>query len=127
MPIPWRDVLATVLVAASLVIYALWAVGAPLAPFSDVPTIAAAVLVLGIAASASAVVPGFGELLRGSRLYLGAASGLGVIALVGGVWAIAAAEAVALALLVLATIVMWAMSTARHLGLAFGQPPAGNV
>jgi hypothetical protein len=124
---PWRDVLATLLVAFSVVIYGMWALGAPLATFSDVPAIAVAVLVLGVAASVSAVVPGFDELLQGSRRYLGVASALGVVALGAGVWAFAAAEPATLAVLVLATIAMWALSTVRHLGLAFGQPRTGRA
>ncbi len=118
----WRDVLATLLVGAAVVIYALWAAGTPLSVLDDVPAIAVATLVLGVAASMLAVVPGFGELLRGSRVYLVAASALGVVALVAGIWAFAAAEPVALGLMMLATIAMWAMSTVRHLGFAFGQP-----
>jgi hypothetical protein len=73
------------------------------------------VLVLGVAASVSAVVPGFGALLHGSRLYLALASILGVIAFAAGLWTIffGGTEAV-LAGLVGATVLLWAMSTVRH-------------
>ncbi len=116
MSIPWRDVVATILVAIGLFVYGAWAIGAALPAFGDVGAVALAVLVLGIAASASAVVPGFAELLRGSRAYLVVASGLGVVALVGGLWAVLEGESAGLVVLVLATIAMWAMSTARHVG-----------
>jgi hypothetical protein len=114
MPLPWRDSLATLFVALSLVVYAAWAIGAALPGFGEVAPIAVAVLVLGVAASMSAVVPGWDDLVHGSRLYFGAASAIGLAALVAGLWAVAAGEAVALALLVAATVVLWAMSTMRH-------------
>lgn len=117
MRLPWRDVLATLFVAVSLVVYAAWAIGAGLPGFGEVGAVALAVLVLGVAASMSAVVPGFTELLHGPRLYVGAASAVGLMALVTGLWALVAGEAAALALLVLATLLLWAMSTMRHVGL----------
>jgi hypothetical protein len=39
---------------------------------------------------------------------------LGVVALTAGLWALIGGEAAGLALLVLATLVLWAMSTMRH-------------
>jgi hypothetical protein len=115
MPVPRRDLLATVLVGVSLVVYAAWAIG--VAVPGGVAGVALVVLVLGIAASMSAVVPAFGELLHGSRLYLATASALGLVALAAGVWALVAGEPTALVALVLATFLMWAMSTMRHAGL----------
>ena len=109
-----RDVTATVLVALSLIVYAgwVWAVG----PFEsiDVRVVTVIVLVAGIAASMVAVVPGFEGLIHGSRLYLAVASGAGVVALVAGIWALVQEDANALAILMAATIAMWAMSTLRH-------------
>jgi hypothetical protein len=118
MTLPMRDVLASVLVGLSVVIYLGMTIGIALPGLSDVTGVAVAVLVLGIAASISAVVPGFDELLHGSRLYLVAASLLGAVALVGGVWALLSNDATALAVLVLATVVLWGMSTARHMATA---------
>ena len=121
MPIPWRDSIATILVAIGVVIYGAWVVGSAIPGFREPAGVAVAILVLGVAASMSAVVPGFSELLRGSKLYLATASGLGVVALGAGVWTIAVGDAaVGLAVLVLATVVLWAMSTMRHLGV--GRP-----
>lgn len=114
MTLPWRDWLATAFVAISVVAYAAWAVGAPLPGFGTVGAVAAAVLALGVAASVSAVVPGWDELVHGSRAYFAAASALGVVALVAGLWALVGGEAAGLALLVVATLVLWAMSTMRH-------------
>ena len=127
MHLPWRDLIATLLVAASLVAYAMWAVGAAIPGFGDVPTVAVAPLALGVAASISAVVPGFDELLRGSRLYLAGASGLGLVALGAGLWALVGRDANGLALLVLTTIALWAVSTMRHLGVHFRQPRLGHL
>lgn len=118
MTLPMRDVLASVLVGLSVVIYLGMMIGIALPGLSDVTGVTVAVLVLGIAASISAVVPGFDELLHGSRLYLVAASLLGAVALVGGVWALLSNDATALAVLVLATVVLWGMSTARHMATA---------
>jgi len=118
MRLSWRDALATLLVAVALAVYAAWALGVRLPGFMTGGAVAATVLALGIMASASAVVPGFAELLHGSRLYLVMTSGLGLIALVAGMLALIAGEGAALTALVLATVAMWAMATARHTVLA---------
>ena len=118
MRIPWRDAIATVLVAMALAVYGAWALGVKLPEFMTVGAIAATVMALGIIASAWAVVPGFGELLRGSRIYLALTSTLGLIAVGSGLLALVAGEEIALIVLVLATVGMWAMATARHAVLA---------
>lgn len=122
----YRDVLATVLVAVSLVIYVAWATGASVLGLADVRTVTLAVLVLGVASSMAAVVPGFGELLRGSRLYLAVASAAGVVALAAGLRALIDEDATALAVLVVAMIAMWGMSTLRHAGLHRPEPRLGH-
>ena len=83
MSIPWRDRIATLLVATATLIYLLWLIG-PLEGLTA-SSIAVLVLVLGFIASASAVVPGFAALLSGSRLYLALASLGGLVALACGV------------------------------------------
>ena len=83
MSIPWRDRIATLLVATATLIYLLWLAGA--LEGLTASSIAMLVLGLGFIASASAVVPGFGALLSGSRLYLALASLGGLVALVCGV------------------------------------------
>jgi hypothetical protein len=96
-------------------VYAAWLIG--VAVPGEVAGVALIVLVLGIAASMSAVVPAFSELLHGSRFYLAASSALGLVALAAGAWALAAGEPTALVVLVMATLLLWAMSTMRHVGL----------
>jgi hypothetical protein len=94
--------------------------------FDSVGAVAIAVLVLGVAASMSAVVPGWDDLIHGSRLYFAGASAIGVVALVAAMWAIIAGEATALAPLILATVVLWAISTMRHLGVHLPQQRLGH-
>jgi hypothetical protein len=115
MRLPFRDQVATLLVVIGLLLYAAWAFGMDMAIVSSASAVAVAILVLGIAASASAVVPGFAELLRGSRTYLALTSVLGLVALVAGIVAVIQGEAIALGALVLATLVLWALSTNRHM------------
>ncbi len=117
MPLPWRDSIATLLVAVGVVVYGAWAVGLAIPGLTSVEAIAVGILVLGVAASVSAVVPGFGELLHGSRTYFAGTSIRGAIALVGGIYAIATGDSTALAILALATVILWALSTARHVGV----------
>lgn len=127
MPLPWRDSIATLLVAVGVVVYGAWVIGLAIPGLASVEALAIGILVLGVAASISAVVPGFGELLRGSRTYFAGTSILGAIALVGGVYAIATGEAIALAILALATVILWALSTARHMGANRPQQRLGHL
>jgi hypothetical protein len=122
--LPKRDLFATLLVGVSLVVYVAWAVG--IAVPGEVAGVALAVLLLGVVASVSAVVPAFAELVHGSRLYLGTASALGLAALVAGLWAVVAGEPTAVTVLVVATILLWAMSTMRHVGLYRPQERLGH-
>ena len=113
--IPKRDVFATLIVGIAMLVYVAWAVGVTVP--GDVAGVALTVLALGVVASVSAVVPAFAELVHGSRLYLGTASALGLAALIAGLWALLVAEPTGLTVLMLATILLWAMSTMRHVAL----------
>ncbi len=112
MSMPWRDRMATLLVAAAALIYGLWLTG----PISGLTAGAVAMLVLalGFIASASAVVPGFAMLIKGSKTYLVSASIGGLIALVCGVLTVTQATDQTLAVLVIATVALWAAATVRH-------------
>ena len=112
MSIPWRDRIATVLVATATVIYLLWLMGR--LEGLTATSIALLVLALGFIASASAVVPGFAALLSGSRVYLALASLGGLVALVCGVLTVTQATEQTLAILVVATIGLWVGATVRH-------------
>lgn len=117
MSLSWRDSIATLLVALGVVIYGAWAVGLAIPGLESVAAVAIGILVLGIAASMSAVVPGFDALVHGSRMYFAGTSVLGLVALGAGIYAIANDESIALAVLALATVILWALSTARHVGV----------
>jgi hypothetical protein len=112
MTIPWRDRIATLLVATATIIYLLWLTG--LLDGLAASSVAMVVLALGFIASASAVVPGFAALLSGSRSYLALASLGGLVALVCGVLTVTQATEQTLAVLVVATIGLWAAATVRH-------------
>lgn len=112
MSMSWRDRIATLLVATATLLYVLWLVG-PLAGLTA-GSVAIIVLALGFLASASAVVPGFTALLSGSRVYLVLASAGGLVALACGVMTVTQATEVALAVLVIVTIGLWAAATVRH-------------
>ena len=113
MRLSWRDGLATAFVGIGAVLYILWWSGVEvLGPRA----IAGVVFGLGLAASVTAVVYGVGAgLLRASKLYLAIASLIGLVALIAGVIAIANVNEAMLATLVAATVVLWAISTVRHM------------
>lgn len=123
MHITRRDALATTFVGVGVAVAGLWAIG--VGPHSDaaVRTVTAVVLALGFAASASAVVPGFTELLHGSKIYVVATSLIGLGAFAAGIAALVTGRELMLGLLVAATLVLWAVSTARH-SLAAGRAVA---
>ena len=112
MLIPWRDRVATLLVAIATLIYMLWLTG-PL-DWLTAGAVALIVLTLGFMASASAVVPGFAALIRGSKSYLVATSLAGLVALAAGIVTVLQADRETLAILVVATIALWAAATVRH-------------
>lgn len=116
MTLPWRDSIATLLVVIGVVLFGGWAIGAAVPGFESVTAVALGILVLGVAASASAVVPGFEALLHGSRMYLAGTSIVGLAALIAGIMAVMTREPVALVVLAISTMVLWAVSTWRHLG-----------
>ncbi len=117
MRLPTRDIVASGAVAVAVVLYLLWLADA--APFGmGIRATGLVVLLLGFVASASAVVPGFTQLLQGNRTYLAVTSVLGVVALVAGILALWSASAPALAVLVGVLVLLWAVSTTHHVLLA---------
>jgi hypothetical protein len=112
MTIPMRDRIATLLVATATLIYALWFTGFLGGLTAD--SVALIILALGFVASASAVVPGFAALLGGSKRYLALASLGGLMALVCGAITVTRATEETLAILVVATVGLWAAATLRH-------------
>jgi hypothetical protein len=115
-----RDRAASTFVALAAIVYLTWVAGAELPGLSSVRTVTVATLAFGIAASASAVVPGFDGLIHGSRAYLVLTSLVGLGALTAGIFALVTESEGWLAVLVVTTLVMWTVSTIRH---AVTNPP----
>lgn len=118
MSLPKRDVLATVLVAAASVLYWLWAVESAPAGLASVRATGSVILALGFAASASAVVPGFEQLLHGNKAYLAVTSITGLVAFGAGLQMLIAASETGLGILMITMVVMWAIATTHHVMLA---------
>jgi hypothetical protein len=119
-----RDIIATSLVAIGAVAYALWAVGSALPGMSSARVTGMAVLALGFASSASAVVPAFDQLLHGSKTYLAIPSLIGLAALAAGIVVLVTASGASLAVLMATTALLWLIATIRHSLVArTGSPP----
>jgi uncharacterized membrane protein len=124
MNVPKKDVIATGLVAAAGVLYLLWATGSSLPGMSGVRATGAAILALGFAASATAVVPSFDQLLHGNKIYMAVTSLIGLIAVIGGVVMLVAESEAGLAVVMAAMVVLWLIATIHHSLLAKTAPPA---
>ena len=82
------------------------------------------ILALGFAASsATAVVPGFGQMLHGNKIYMTVTSLIGLIALIGGVLMLVAESDAGLAVVMGAMVLLWLIATIHHSLLAKTAPP----
>ena len=113
MHLPRRDIIATGLVAAAGLSYLLWAICSALPGMSSTQVTGVAVLALGFAASASAVVPGFGQLLHGSKTYLAMTSLVGLAA-AAGIQMPAAASGAGLTIVMAAVAVLRLVAIIHH-------------
>jgi hypothetical protein len=125
--IPRRDLIATALVAAAVVVYVLWLVDAALPGMGGTRTTGLVVLGLGFAASATAVVPGFDQLLHGNKAYLAAVSLLGLVAFVAGVVMVWSAASTALTVLMVMMAVLWVIATTHHTRLSRTGPSGSRA
>ncbi len=114
MHLPIRDIIATGLVAVAGLLYALWAVDSALPGMTSARATGVAILALGFAASASAVVPGFGQLLHGNKAYLVITSLMGLAALAAGVQVLVTASGAGLTIVMAAMAVLWLIATVHH-------------
>ena len=114
MRLTWRDAVATVFMAAIVVIYVAFLNSTTAWLVSSARGTAAAVLVLGMVGGCG--MSGAGAEYRGRHgwAYAGAVSLLGAAALVAAVVALITASKVALAVLVTATLALWLVATIRH-------------
>ncbi len=123
-----RDLVATGLVAVAGAIYLLWLLDSAPWGLTDIRATGSVILALGFAASAVAVVPGFGQLLHGNRAYLAVTSLLGVAALVAGVVLLVGSSQTALAVVMASMVTMWLIATVHHSFLArTAAPSAAHV
>lgn len=109
-----RDLIASIFVGVAVVMYLLWVVGSPLTGMDSVRVTGAVVLALGFAVSATAVVPTFGELLRGNKVYLTVTSVIGLGALVAGILMLVGANGAALATVMGCMVTLWLITTIHH-------------
>jgi hypothetical protein len=114
MRLPRKDIIATILVGVAGVLYVLWATESALPGMSGPRATGMVILGLGFAASASAVVPGFEDLLHGSKAYLAVTSLLGLLAFAAGVQLLVTASEVALGAVMAAMVVLWLIATVHH-------------
>ena len=114
MRLTWKDAVSTVFMAAIVVIYVAFLNSTTEWLISSARGTAAAVLVLGIVGGCG--MSAAAEQYQGqrARAYTSFASVLGATALVAGVIALITASTVALAILVVATLALWLVATARH-------------
>jgi hypothetical protein len=127
MYLPRKDLIATGLVALGGLVYLLWVLDATLPGLDNARVSGAIVLALGFAASASAVVPTFGELLRGSKSYLVVTSLIGTAAFVGGLILLISANETGFTVLIAATAVLWLITTVHHVLLLDRRPAPRHV
>ncbi len=128
MYLPKRDVIATGLVAVAGLLYLLWAIDSTLPGMSSTRATGVAVLALGFAASASAVVPGFDHLLHGNRTYLVITSLIGLAAFAAGIQMLITASGAGLTVVMAAMAVLWLIATIHHSLLAkTGLPPRAGT
>ena len=119
MRLTWRDAFATVFVVAGSVLYLLWLNDIEVLGISSVRAVGIVVMVLGLAASVTAVVYGVGAgLLQASKVYLVVTSLIGLGALIAGIWVLADENETMLGALVIATALLWLVSTVRHMLIA---------
>ena len=122
MRLPKRDLIATGLVAVAVLLYLMWAFDAALPGMKGVRASGLAVLALGFAASASAVVPTFLVLLHGNKAYLAVTTLIGSIAVIGGIAALISASGAGLSVVIVAMVLLWIIVTIHHSLLAKRTP-----
>ncbi|HSL32053.1 MAG TPA: hypothetical protein VK871_00310 [Candidatus Limnocylindrales bacterium] len=122
-----RDRFATIVVAAGVLLAAGWFARLPGLESVDIRAVTLVILALGLPASAAAVIPGWDDLIHGSKLYMLGASLLGVAAAGAAVLTLVNGTEWTLVALVALTVVLWAVSTLRHAGMLEGGRPIGQA
>ena len=122
MNLPKNDAVATGLVAVACVLYLLWVTGSSPPGMSGMRATGLVILALGFAASASAVVPNFAQLLHGNKIYMTVTSLIGLVAAIAGVLMLVAESDAGLAVVMAAMVAMWLIATIHHSLLAKTAP-----
>ena len=126
MRLTWKDAIATVFMAAIVVIYVAFLNSTTAWLISSARGTAAAVLVLGIVGGCGMSAAAEQYQSERAQAYTSFASVLGATALVAGVIALITASTVALAILVVATLALWLVATMRHTFTPPGVPGRGR-
>lgn len=113
MKLPRRDRIATGYVGVAVVFYLLWVLDF-LPRLMSSRVVGLVVLALGVAASMTAVVPGFDRLIHGSKVYLGVTALIGLGASVAGIRLLTNGTESMLHWMVAAMVVLWLVATIRH-------------
>lgn len=121
--LPVRDAIATSAVGVAVLLYVLWLAEAALPGMDGARGTGLAVLALGFMASATAVVPSFGQLIHGNKPYLTVTSLLGLVALAAGVTMLWRSSDAALGVLMALLVVLWVVSTTRHVVMTRTESP----
>ncbi|MFD1930256.1 MULTISPECIES: hypothetical protein [Nonomuraea] len=116
MRLTWKDAVATTLVCAIVVVYALFVAGADLPVIHHVGGTTSVIVMLGTVAGCEM---SRGDLYTRPRspatlLYIVLACTLGIAALLSSVIALVTASETALLVLFAATVALWLISTVRH-------------
>ncbi len=90
------------------------AVGSALPVLSGTRATGIVVLALGVAASASAVVPSVDQLIHGNKLYLAVTALIGVVAICGGARSARSCERDRPCGATAAMVVLWLIATIHH-------------
>jgi hypothetical protein len=125
MRLTWKDAVSTVFMAAIVVIYVAFLNSTTAWLISSARGTAGAVLVLGMVGGCGMSAAAAQYQGKRAWAYTSFASVLGATALVAGVIALITASTAALAILVVVTLALWLLATARH---AFTSPavPGGG-
>ena len=123
MRLTWKDAVTTVAMAVIVAVYVAFLAKAGWPLLGSVRGTAA--VILGVGAVGGCALAGVGAQYQTrqtsfGRWLIGLATVLGIVALGAGVYALIAANTVALAVLFGATVALWLVATVRH---AFAMPP----
>ena len=122
MRLTWKDGLATVFVGVAVALYGFWMAGTEVLGLTSTRAVSTVVLLLGIAGcytaqSFFAAIYGRGQDTRPPTPYVVLVTTVGVAALGAAGVALIAGSTVALTILIIALIALWAMATIRHFSM----------